>query len=76
MSACTHKIVRTISEGAYMGSVAVYPHTDENRAAHGNITVTVECRACGAQRRENINQSFLEVGPWGPDRVTRERQER
>jgi hypothetical protein len=69
---CKH--ARTTQVGpdrCYTGSVARAPYTDDNRAAHGCVTITVECRDCGARRDENRNQGYVEVGPWGPSRATR-----
>ena len=40
----------------------------ENRAAHGHITVTVECLDCGARRLENRNQIHLEASSWWNER--------
>lgn len=46
---------------AFMGPVAF--GWRENRAAHGNITRTEECRrGCGAMRRVNINNLHEEIG--------------
>jgi hypothetical protein len=70
---CQHQATREIAESGYTGSVAVYPYTAENPAAHGCITVTVECRHCGARRAENRNQWHREYGTWGPTRSERER---
>jgi hypothetical protein len=50
---------KTTATVGYTGPVA-WP---EHPAAHGNICVVDTCR-CGAQRRTNINQSFVERGPW------------
>lgn len=50
----------------------VTTYTEENRAAHGNRTYTVECVRCGAQRLENRNGLHVEFGVWGPDVVERE----
>ena len=35
----------------------------EDPRAHGNICVVSYCN-CGATRRENINQRWIERGPW------------
>lgn len=32
-------------------------------AAHGGVCVVERC-ACGAERRANVNQRFVEQGPW------------
>lgn len=68
---CAHGTTREISADGYSGSVATSIYA-ENRAAHGNIDVTVECVACGARRHELINGLHIEVGPWGPTRGERE----
>lgn len=42
-------------------------HLDnENRAAHGSVTVVEHCK-CGAWRYVNVNQRFREHGPWSDD---------
>lgn len=72
---CSHTHTHQIGDNwGFTGSVAVYPYTDEDRRAHGAITIMVECDSCGARRKENHNQGFVEVGTWGPSRDTR-RQE-
>ena len=48
----------------YTGSVAVYPYTEENRAAHGGVTYHEVCR-CGAERAVNANGLHREYSPWG-----------
>ena len=73
---CKHSKTTVIETSGFTGSVARYPYTDENPAAHGNITVIEECEQCGAQRAVNINQSFHEYGTWGPSRSMREEQQR
>ena len=62
MSNCKHPADRRkeIAERCYTGAVS----RDENRAAHGCITVLVECGACGWRRYENRNQQHEEIGPW------------
>lgn len=64
MTVCEHQNFRTLAEFAYCGSVAVYPYTDENRAAHGNITETQECVDCGVTRLANVNMRHVEFSPW------------
>jgi len=59
----------------YHGSVADTSDA-ENPIARGNISITVECRDCGAQRRENSNAGRVELGPWGPSRAERDAAER
>lgn len=68
---CLHAQTKSSGERPYSGSVAVHPYTDENPSAHGCITVTRECRACGARRDVNINQRHAEYGPWGKSRAAR-----
>ena len=65
MTRCSHPTTsrRTVRERPY--SCSVNPH-NENRAAHGNIEVEVECSRCGLRRFENINGWHEELGPWGP----------
>ena len=76
---CSHPEQRQADIGeptCYMGTVAVHPYTDENRAAHGNIHQLVECGQCGGQRYENRNQWHVEVSPWRDARGEREAAER
>lgn len=61
---CKHEHTREVSMHGYSGSVAVYPYTFENRAAHGAVTFTYRCEDCGAERRENSNGRHSEVSPW------------
>jgi len=51
-------------ERCFNGSVAVRPYTEQNPAAHGHVTFVMECDRCGARRKVNENQGFIEVGPW------------
>ena len=69
-------VLKLLDHEAQVLAVARYSYTDENPAAHGNITVIEECEQCGAQRTVNINQSFHEYGTWGPSRSMREEQQR
>lgn len=70
METCPHAHTRQIGDDRpFVGPVST---RDENRAAHGNITITLECIACGARRDVNINQCHTERGPWGPSRAERE----
>jgi len=63
MKRCRHRHTRQVgADRCYSGSVAAAG--DENRAAHGGITCTVECTDCGARRDENHNQGHAEVSPW------------
>jgi hypothetical protein len=75
---CTHEgRTRQVGEYAgFVGGVSVYPHTAENRAAHGCVTGTFECCLCGARRRENRNGNHVEVSPWGPSKSERAAQAR
>lgn len=61
---CSHQAVKELSTEGFSGPVSVAPYTESNPAAHGNITVRVECKACGARRLENINGRHVEVSPW------------
>ena len=74
---CSHPEQREIGDPTcYTAPVAVYPYTDENPAAHGNICVLVECVACGARRHELHNGRHAEVAPWYDERGRRERERR
>lgn len=73
---CTHEHTTSGRDYAYTGSVAVAPYTNENRAAHGCITYTETCSACGAQRAVNANQCHYEYGTWGPTLAQRQADER
>ncbi len=64
--ACQHTATTTGRETGYDSSVATPGRTAENRAAHGCITYTETCDACGAERRVNQNQRHIEVSEWGP----------
>lgn len=64
---CTHADTRTLSVRAFVGPVSV----DENRAAHGNVTMEVECVACGARQMRNVNGVHVETGTWGLTRAQR-----
>ncbi len=75
MANCEHARTTDISEHCYTGSVAGI-YGDENRAAHGGVCVTVECRSCGARRGENRNGRHVEVGAWGLTREQREAKAR
>lgn len=55
----------------FSGSVAIPPYTEPSREAQGNITITEECRICGAQRPVNVNGNHKEYGPYG---LSREQQ--
>lgn len=66
---CQHLDTRELSTRGFSGSVN---DRDQNPAAHGNVTVTEECLACGARRRVNVNQCHVEEGPWGPSLVERQ----
>ena len=74
---CKHEKIRQHGrDRGFTGSVAVYPYTDENRAAHGGITRQEECVACGARRSLNINQCHVEYGTWGETEAEREARRR
>lgn len=66
---CDHKETRELTTRCYDGPVVVH---DQNPAAHGDITVEVECARCGARRSENLNGCHAEEGPWGPSRAERQ----
>ena len=53
---CAHERTADIAETGFTGSVNPW---DENRAAHGNICVTEECRSCGARRSVNVGETYL-----------------
>lgn len=72
MTKCQHEIADRKNERGFSGSVAAYPHSDENRAAHGCITYTEVCRNCGAERDVNQNQCHYEYGNYGLSRVDRD----
>lgn len=72
MSKCTHIHTTAGRHYGFCGSVAVYPYTDENRAASGCITYTETCRDCGAKRSVNANQRHYEYSPWGPSSAEQE----
>jgi len=64
VAGCSGHVV--ISEGqdyGFTAPVAVAPYTEENPAAHGNISRTQTCR-CGAERQILINGRHHEVSPW------------
>lgn len=67
---CKHKRTKTGEPRGYTGSVAIYSPgrrmwlSEENRAAHGGICVTITCLDCGATRQENRNGRHVEEGPW------------
>lgn len=63
---CAHEQKTDLRTRCFAGALG------DNRAAHGGITVTVECNACGARRDENRNGKHVEVGPWGPSRAARQ----
>ena len=69
---CSHEKTRERYTVGFCGAVSVWPQTDSNPAAHGNITVSVECVRCGARRSENINGHHIEVSPWRGSRAERE----
>jgi hypothetical protein len=69
---CRHTRYTDIATHCYSGSVAG-PRGEENRAAHGNVCVTYECRDCGARAVANKNGRHVEWGAWGPSRAERER---
>ena len=69
---CAHQMTSEGPAYGFSASVALRPYTQENRAAHGGISCTEECVACGAQRSVNHNAGQQEHGPWGESREQRE----
>jgi hypothetical protein len=62
----THRAVAELTrERCFMGPIT-NPVGGENRAAHGNITITESCR-CGMERRINVNGRHVERGHWVND---------
>lgn len=72
---CKHKNTHSGEAWCFTGSVAVYPYTDENPAAHGNVGVTETCTECGAERDVLVNGRHVEYSPWGLSRAERERDQ-
>jgi len=66
---CHHDRTTSGDHFGYTGSVAVHPHTHQNRAAHGGVTYTERCLDCRAVRPVNTNGGHVEVGPWRRPRV-------
>jgi len=67
MPKCTHRKTHQVGpDRCFNGSVAEEPYTHENQAAHGNVSWTEECNACGARRAINGNQHFIEYSRWHP----------
>jgi transcription elongation factor Elf1 len=62
---CNHENFKVTKLAPFLREVSIYPYTQENRAAHGNITETQECLSCGATRTVNVNQLHMEYSPWG-----------
>lgn len=63
-SKCRH---RSKIDGVYRGytsPVFTPGKTDENRGAHGAVTYTETCDACGMQRRINSNGRHTEFSAW------------
>jgi len=70
---CQHNDTKTGTPYCYMGSVAEYPYTHENRAAHGSVTYRETCRACGARRQVNHNGVHRECSTWSMSAHDRQR---
>jgi len=68
---CLHASTRDGDHWGYTAGVAVRPYTDEHRAAHGGVTLTVTCLGCGMSRQENRNGGHVERGTWQPAAVAR-----
>ena len=66
---CTHISVREIATTGFVGPVC--HGADENRAAHGGVTVHEECHSCGRRRSRNVNQWHEEIGAWSESREER-----
>lgn len=77
--------VKTIAEGGFTapayrparyerGEVWGDDWTGDNRAAHGSMSYTEEEDLGGRQRHVVRNGRHVEVGPWGPTRLQRERE--
>ena len=66
MKKCTHE--NTQNGEMYGFTTAVYeqPYTHEERRAHGGVTYTETCQACGMQRKVNSNGRHYEYGAWHP----------
>jgi len=64
-NACRHAARHhsVIAERPFAGSLATRK-VAANPMAHGGVTVTVACRACGATRQENRNGRHVEAGAW------------
>ena len=60
---CRHKNTTTTAPRCYGGSVAGLDG-DENPAAHGGITYSEICAACGAEREVNANGCHHEYSSW------------
>lgn len=65
---CKHTKTTTSEPRCYTHGVAVFSQTQEPRA-HGGITITEMCIACGARRDVNKNQGFREYSPWRIDGI-------
>lgn len=65
MKRCSHPKVKTVETLPFTGSVAVYPYTNENMAAHGNVCLVELCQECAKTRKVNVNQWHVEFGVWG-----------
>ena len=70
---CTHETTLEIHERCFTGPVGfdsgpLATAGGQNRAAHGGVTSTTECRRCGARRLENHNGHHVELGQWWDDR--------
>lgn len=63
---CKHTSTTRGRDRCFNLPVAVPPYTDENPAAHGNITYTETCAICRAQREVAANNGVREFGPWRP----------
>jgi hypothetical protein len=67
MSTHTHTHTHEEHERCFMHGVAAAPYSEENRAAHGSVTLTEVCD-CGMSRQVNRNGHHREYGPWENER--------
>lgn len=68
---CTHPRHRVIFTQGFTGAIGA---RNWNPAAHGCVTLLVECDYCGSRRLENHNGAHEEVGLWGPSAAAMSRR--
>ena len=61
-----HRAIKQIERG-YDGPIHGARY---DQRAHGNVCVTEFC-SCGATRKINVNQQYIERGPWTQDDAER-----